>query len=454
MSFVRLSASGPLRTRDQIMAVIWDIAQEFDLSPRAALIAGITVAQEVGDKSSDPANNTRWWCPFNAKDPQTEQFDHDSESNDGWSSGYWQQQSPPGRGSWWPQTGGEFGNLDGARRRMDLAEAARSFFRELTGTRVRYRGDSDPRADGDLAQLVQRSAYPDRYQRHAPYVAEVLARVIEPSTPGGNPVAWTGDPVWLETVLREALGDRLRTLPGWQDRGHGDFKDIRGVMWHHTGNSAEKPESIAKGRPDLAGPLANIHIAPNGIVTIVAVGVCWHAGEGSYPWLPTNNANWHMIGVECAWPDIAADGSYDPGQRWPDAQIISMRDTAAALSLKLGVPADHNIGHKDYAGAAQGKWDPGNLDMKWFQGEVDKDMRGLFDDHTEPPVVLPPANPPILKPPPLPFTDRELWEEILRQQRGPALRGWEQLDGMTVVDYLAQLGRKVDAVELALAAKR
>ncbi|MCT7373390.1 peptidoglycan recognition protein family protein [Mycolicibacterium llatzerense] len=266
-------------------------------------------------------------------------------------------------------------------------------------------------------------------------------------------MAWTGDPVWLESVLREALGDRLRTLPGWQNRGHGDFKDIRGVMWHHTGNSAETAESIAKGRPDLAGPLANIHIAPNGIVTIVAVGVCWHAGVGSYPWLPTNNANFHMIGVECAWPDIAPDGSYDPGERWPDAQIISMRDVAAALSLKLGVPADHNIGHKDYAGAAQGKWDPGNLDMKWFQGEVDKDMRGVFDP-VDPPVVLPPADPPTLPSPALAgWSDRALWEETLKQQRGPALRGWDQLEDMSVVDYLAALGAKVDAIAAKVGAK-
>ncbi|MDV7192573.1 MULTISPECIES: peptidoglycan recognition protein family protein [Mycolicibacterium] len=260
-------------------------------------------------------------------------------------------------------------------------------------------------------------------------------------------MGWTGDPTWLEDVLRPALGDRLRTLPGWQTRGHGDFKDIRGVMWHHTGNSNESAESIARGRPDLAGPLANIHIAPNGIVTIVALGVCWHAGEGSYPWLPTNNANWHMIGVECAWPTPRPDlpKGYDPAERWPDAQIISMRDTAAALSLKLGVGADHNIGHKDYAGSAQGKWDPGNLDTKWFQGEIAKDMRGEFDRVvTDPPPVVIPADPPILPQPLTGWSDRALWEEILKQQRGPELVGWKQLGGKTVVDYLAEVGGKLD----------
>lgn len=448
MSFLALNPAGPMRTREQVMTDVWAVCQELNVGERGALIVGMTIAQEAGDRSGDPPNNTRWWCPFNRKDPQTEQFDHDSESNDGYSSGYLQQQSPPGKGSWWPQTGGEFGNADGARRRMDLREATRSFLRDLVG-RVKFTGDNDPRGNGALCDLVQRSAYPDRYQRHEPHVRAVLARVLASAPTSQEPTvpAWTGDPTFLEDVLRPALGDRLRTLDGWQNRGHGDFADIRGIMWHHTGNANESAESIARGRPDLAGPLANLHIAPNGIVTIVAVGVCWHAGRGSYPWLPTNDANQHMIGVECAWPLVRPDGSYDRAQRWPDAQIISMRDTAAALSIKLGVPANHNIGHKDYAGAAQGKWDPGNLDTKWFQGEIAKDMRGEFDRPVTTPTPQLPANPPVLPDTGLGgWTDRALLEEIVRQQRGPLLKGWDQLDGLSVVDYLAHLGDRVDAL--------
>ncbi|ART73559.1 N-acetylmuramoyl-L-alanine amidase [Mycobacterium dioxanotrophicus] len=239
-------------------------------------------------------------------------------------------------------------------------------------------------------------------------------------------MGWTGDPVWLEDVLRPALGDRLKTLPGWQDRGHGDFKDIRGVMVHHTGNSRETAQSIADGRPDLEGPLSNLHIAPDGTVTIVAVGVCWHAGAGSYPWLPTDNANWHMIGIECAWPDIRPDGTFDKAQRWPDAQIIAMRDTCAALALKLGVPATRVIGHKEYAGAAQGKWDPGNLDMPWFRGEVAKDMRGEFDKSTQPGPALPPDY------------AKEVWDQLRIE--------WPQLGGQTLVNAIGEIRDKVCGV--------
>lgn len=237
-----------------------------------------------------------------------------------------------------------------------------------------------------------------------------------------TPVAWTGDPVWLEDVLRPALGDRLKTLAGWQNAGHGDFKDIRGVMVHHTGNSRESAQSIRNGRPDLPGPLSNLHIAPNGDVTIVAVGVCWHAGRGSYPWLPTDNANWHMIGIECAWPTVT-NGRYDANERWPDAQIISMRDTCAALLKRLDLPFWRCIGHKEYAGAAQGKWDPGNLDMGWFREEVAKAMRGEFAKPQQPGPILPPNY------------DKEVWDQLRIE--------WPQLGGRTLVDTVAAIGAKL-----------
>lgn len=222
---------------------------------------------------------------------------------------------------------------------------------------------------------------------------------------GGAPMPVSGDPAWIPDVVAPVLGNRFRMLGGALGAGHGDFKDIRGVMWHHTGNARERAESIRNGRPDLPGPLANFHIAPDGIVTFVAVGVCWHAGVGSYPWLPTNMANWHMIGVECAWPFNTSLGPATAYQeRWPDAQFESMLDLAAVLTRHLGVGSDRDIGHKDYAGRAQGKWDPGNWDTKQFQWWTRERIdiisgRGL---PAPAPVVevptSPPANPPLPAP--------------------------------------------------------
>ena len=120
-----------------------------------------------------------------------------------------------------------------------------------------------------------------------------------------------------------------------------------------------------------------------------------------------------------------------------------MRDVAAALTKKLGRGAERNISHKEWAGSAQGKWDPGNIDMNWFRGEVAKAMRGEFSP--EPPVApLPkPVDPPLLPKPANPRSDRILLEEIWDQLRGPGGNGWLQLGDMSLIDYLAYLGTHV-----------
>ena len=144
---------------------------------------------------------------------------------------------------------------------------------------------------------------------------------------------WTGDPVWIADVLR-AEGVRLVEYPGWHNRGHGDFKDIRGVMVHHTGSDNATAASIANGRPDLPGPLSQLHIARDGTVTVVAVGVAWHAGVGMYPWLPTNMGNWHMIGIECA--NSGTSPTAPHRTNWPDAQYYALVHCCAAINRRLG----------------------------------------------------------------------------------------------------------------------
>lgn len=369
--------------------------RDLGITPRGIVIAFATVSVECD-----------WIMYANAKVPESLNLPHERVGSDGKSVGLFQQQVVWGNGAWW------WGD---AATCMDPYKSARLFFERLK--KLDYNGPNSP---GSYAQAVQGSAFPDRYDTRMAEAQQLYNQL------SGGPVTWTGDPVWLEEVLRPALGGRLKTLPGWQNSGHGDFKDIRGIMVHHTGNSRESAQSIRDGRPDLPGPLSNLHIAPNGDVTIVAVGVCWHAGRGSYPWLPTDNANQHMIGIECAWPTVT-NGKYDPNERWPDAQIISMRDTCAALAVKLGHPATRVIGHKEWAGASQGKWDPGNIDMGWFRGEVAKDMRGEFDKTSPPPAQPGPVLPPDYA--------KETWDQLRIK--------WPQLGDRTLVDTVAALGEKL-----------
>ncbi|BDY31431.1 hypothetical protein hbim_05383 [Mycolicibacterium mageritense] len=400
-------ADKPLHTREEVARIVHTVSRGRGLDELATVIALMTISTEVGTGTGD---DRQWWCPANDRVPATKNYAHDSKSDDNRSSGYFQQQPGPNGEPWW-------GTPEDM---MTLSRAANTFLERLSDDYGR--AANNPALAGQFAQRVQQSAFPDRYAEKWDEAWSVLRRALgdqTPSTPE-EPMVWTGDPVWLEEVLRPALGDRLKTLPGWQNRGHGDFKDIRGVMVHHTGNRNATAESIRDGRPDLPGPLSNIHIATDGTVTIVAVGVCWHAGKGSYPWLPTDMGNWHLIGIECA---------HDGNEQWPDAQIIALRDTCAALALKLEVPATRVIGHKEYAGAAQGKWDPGNMDMAWFRGEVRKDMDGFVFPGEHPPID--PAPGPIVPP----DYGKEVWDQLRIE--------WPQLGGRTLVDTVAAIGAKL-----------
>ena len=70
---------------------------------------------------------------------------------------------------------------------------------------------------------------------------------------------WTGDPVWLADVPR-AEGVRLVEYPGWRDRGHGDFKDIRGVMVHHTGSDDRNRLRNIRPEPTASETFSSIAI--------------------------------------------------------------------------------------------------------------------------------------------------------------------------------------------------
>lgn len=94
------------------------------------------------------------------------------------------------------------------------------------------------------------------------------------------------------------------------------------------------------------------------------------------------------------------------------------------------VSADHNISHQEWArrgpaGVRQGKWDPGNLDMKWFRGEIEKDMRGEFDSFdTQPP--MPPQT-----------------ADYVKEIRDQLSIEWPQLGGQTLLDAVVEIRDKV-----------
>jgi hypothetical protein len=277
------------------------------------------------------------------------------------------------------------------------------------------------------------------------YLTEIKSRIatVTPyldkywtTTEGDTNVPVQGDPTWLEDVLRPVLGDKLKTLDGWKTDGVGGTMGvIWGVVWHHTGNAAATAESISVGRPDLAGPLSQLHIAPDGTVTIVAVGPCNHAGAGSWVGLPTDAANNLTIGIECAWPkNTALTEATAYQENWPDAQMDTMLIVGAALAQHLGYGVGHNISHSEWArfgpaGYRQGKWDPGHLDMDWFREKMEETRKRLYESGP-PPVATPPPAVPVPDVAGGPADDQLTYR-------------WNQLGGQTLVEAVAEVRDKV-----------
>ena len=150
---------------------------------------------------------------------------------------------------------------------------------------------------------------------------------------------------WLSSVLLEA-NLKVAEVPGWPSRGHGDIGKIMGVMVHHTagpaGGNMPSLATLRDGRPDLAGPLANLGLGRDGTFYVLAAGVAYHAGAGQWHTLD-NDGNQHLIGIECENAGTQLD------LPWPDAQMTALRHGIAALLRYCGVGADCGVGHREYA---------------------------------------------------------------------------------------------------------
>lgn len=182
--------------------------------------------------------------------------------------------------------------------------------------------------------------------------------------------AWMGEAymtyslTWLSLVLR-AAGLVVKEQPGWQTRGHGDMKGVKGILCHHTAsnrNSGNAPslKICTEGRPDLAGPLSQLVLGRDGTYYIVAAGKCYHAGKGSWPPLGlADNGNSWLIGIEAENDGI--------GEPWPEVQMEAYEKGVAAMLRHLSLPIERVIGHKEYA--PKRKTDP-SFDMEAFRNNV------------------------------------------------------------------------------------
>src|SRR5262249_42864570 len=148
---------------------------------------------------------------------------------------------------------------------------------------------------------------------------------------------------WLAEVL-EAAGLKVAELPDWRTRGRGEMGPVKGVICHHTAGPKDgnMPSLgvITKGRPDLAGPLAQLGLGRDGTFYVVAAGRANHAGAGT--WQGFANGKQNFIGIEAENMGTAADP-------WPSVQMDAYYRGVAAILQKVGEPIIMCAGHKEYA---------------------------------------------------------------------------------------------------------
>ena len=277
--------------------------------------------------------------------PESMKLPHDKVGYDSRSVGPLQQQVVMGNGWWWGD----------AKTCMDPTTSSGLFYARL----VKYDYDDHP-DPGAVIQDIQDSSFPDRYAKRMADATAIYNRLSKE----GVPMPITGDPTWLlDELLRAGLP--AEGYGDWKNEGHGDFGVITHIMAHHTGGNSS-PNAI-QNSPSL-GVCSQIFLRRDGRIFVVAAGIAWHAGQGSYPGIPRDDANRVSIGVE-------AENNGTEG--WGPAQYWSYVGLCAVILNKLGLGADRVIGHKEWAGASQGKWDPGGMDMNKFRADIAMKQREL-----------------------------------------------------------------------------
>lgn len=195
---------------------------------------------------------------------------------------------------------------------------------------------------------------------------------------------------WLPKVLRDA-GLKVEEYPGWETRGHGDVGRIKGVLCHHNAD-ADSTEAhdhqhdidlIANGRPDLGGPLSQLFLANDGVFTIVAAGVGWHAGKGN--WQGVTDGNHSLIGIE-------ADNAGLRDLPWPVVEMDAYARGCAAILEHIGAPVLMVAGHKEYALPHGRKSDP-DFDMNAFRDRISRVIGSPIEPTVPSPVAVPNPTP-------------------------------------------------------------
>ena len=163
----------------------------------------------------------------------------------------------------------------------------------------------------------------------------------------------------LERAVKRA-GVKYRAQSGWRNRGRGTMGSIQSIMCHHTAGPASgntpSLNVVTYGRPGLSGPLAQLFLARDGTVILVAAGRANHAGRVS----SNRYSNSHSIGIEAEETGVSS---------WPAAQLDAYAKLCKALIDEFNLPVSRVIGHAEAAVPRGRKVDP-NFSMNAFRRKV------------------------------------------------------------------------------------
>ena len=198
-----------------------------------------------------------------------------------------------------------------------------------------------------------------------------------------------------------------REIDGWRTRGRDaatgkPFGPVFGCVTHHTGDDAPDTADrnvIINGRPDLPGPLAQFGLNDDGVVDLISVHRCNHAGGGdarvleavkaeSYGDYPTathqhEGSAGAVDGNDCFY---GVETYYSGGKAPTAAAYKSLVLLWAALCDFHDWSAKSVIGHKEWS---DWKVDPGHVDMKVLRADVQK---ALDAAHQPKPTLFPVAH--------------------------------------------------------------
>jgi N-acetyl-anhydromuramyl-L-alanine amidase AmpD len=401
-------------TDDYARAIIAE-GQRRGITPRGIMIALATGLVE---------SNIQVYA--NSKVPESLAIPHDAVGSDGFSVGIFQQQVVMGSGGWW---------WGPASVCMDPTSSAGLFYDRLA--KLDYNGANSP---GSYAQAIQQSVFPDRYDQRWGDATDLYNRlagtVNQPVTPAAPRPDFNEYSHWCDNN---------------QDRG-GTKPDLWLIHTQEGDGNADQLADFLISTTGGSNPVSYhycVSQAPDGGVTVVDV-------------VDTDSASWSVGNSNNRAINLCFAGSY---VAWTTDQWMAQSkaiEVAAYLCikdcLKYGIdekvippPYDFNPpGISDHRYCTEHLKDGNthvdvgdNFPWPYFTQMIAK-WHALLTAGV--PAPVPPAPAPVPAPAPISESDRQLLQEVWDQLRGPGGNGWPQLDNKSIVDYLAELGAKVDAL--------